>query len=315
MSTEIIPLDAGAVSAIAHGFLRKSEEVRTAVKSLMVEYPFAANAAMVAGEFAIADAMTADDKAFILKCVQRGRLLIEGGKPPSDEKVFQVVAEAAAKTLTFPSKEFSVWTNGTLYIKEDGYRRLFKERGDCSVLDVEPGPPVWKKLQDRAYWEVTGFAKVDVSGKPVRVDCLIGVNGNATDGIEKILAHATRALLKRLWKKVSGIDIDGSTDGDTTQDLTPLGAIGTDAEKPDTTTDAERDILAWQQSRNGLNRMLSDNPSEAATVMELWDSIGSAKAMSDLEVCGQKIKDLKPRPSTRVLDELRRWWVFCQQQM
>ena len=213
---QISILNPNDVAAIATGFMSKAEDVRQAVQSLIASNSYAASAAMVAGEFAIRDAMTEQDKAFILRCKKEQKLLIEGGSPPVDDKVFSVVAEAASKQLRFPSREFSVWTNGTLYVKEDGFKRLLMIEG-WSAIRSDVKPPRWVKLQDRSYWECSATASAKRGGTTESVECLVGVNGNAADGIEKILSHATRSILKRLYKTCSTIQLefDGEDDSNT----------------------------------------------------------------------------------------------------
>lgn len=209
MTTEV---NTKEIASIASGFLQRSEQVRGAIASTMMMHPFAASAAMIAGQFAIEEAMTDSDRAFILKCVARKKVLIEGGKQPSDAAIFSVVAEAAAKQLLFGCDQYSVWSTGTLYMKEGGYRQLFKLREDCSHLDVSPGLPEWRVLKDKAMWVIPGEASVRCGGEIVSVKAVVGINGNSTDIIANIESKAARALLKRLWVKVSSIHMDDSED-------------------------------------------------------------------------------------------------------
>jgi hypothetical protein len=58
---------------------------------------------------------------------------------------------------------------------------------------------------------------------------------------------------------------------------------------------------------------LSKDPSEAATVMELWDAIAAAETTETLEETGKTIGELKAHFSARVVDELRRLYVYRQQ--
>lgn len=201
------------IKAIATGFLMKSEQVRSVVAALITDHPAAAAAAMIAGQFAIEDAMTDADKAFIQKCVHRKKILCEGSSttPPMDA-IYAVIAEAESKQLDFGSTQYSVWGKGTFYAKEGAYRKWFSLRTDCSHLDVNPGLPEWRVLKDKSMWVIPGEASVAVSGEIVSVKCVVGINGSATDIIANIEAKATRALLKRLWSKVSSISLDDSED-------------------------------------------------------------------------------------------------------
>ena len=209
MNNDIATVNTDAIRAVATGFLARAEQVREAIASVMWEHPYAAAAAMIAGQFAIEERMTDEDKAYILKCVTKGKLKVEGGKTPDNSKIFEVVAEAAAKQLRFCADDYSIWTTGTLYIKEGGYRHLLTQRPGVSHVDINPGVPTWRQLQGgKAMWIVEGEATAIVNGELVTIKATVGVNSNQMDGIAKIEAHAARSLAKRLWKKVSSIDME-----------------------------------------------------------------------------------------------------------
>ena len=334
MSTEndLVRLDERAVSAIAGGFLMRSEQVRQGVAALVKQYPFAAQAAMVAGEFAILDAMTEDDKAFIKLCKERKRLLCEGGGNPSLEACYAVVAEAASKLLRFPSDDFSVWSNGTLYVKENGFRKLLRDYG-ASSIDVKPGGPKWTPLQDRKCWEVIGTASCVLDGKLVTTgDQLVQVNGNATDNPEKIAAHATRSLLKRLYKKVSSIDIGGEDEPDNVTDL-PQGNEKR-IEMPETVVTVHKtappepepvvqvSLVTPQEIRDEMIRaavcckgdhgrcgkMLSKDPEAASVFQEIWKAFDEAADLPALNKAGKDNKGTIKTFSDDVRAALTRWY-------
>ena len=286
-SDQLVVLDTQVVKAIATGFLRRAEDVRAAVQTLIKESPFAAHAAMVAGEFAIRDAMTDEDKAFIQRCKKEGKLLCEGGGSPTVEKCYDVVAEAAAKMLRFPSKDFSVWTIGTLYVKEDGFRQLLKVEG-WSAIDPQTDPPVWKRLQDRSYWEVAARASARRNGVTESVNCLVGVNGNATDGIEKILSHATRSILKRLHKKCSSILLE--FDGEDDSNVVDVGANQPESprieEQPTQTPEPKKEQDPKEKAAATVAEQLRQMVEDAKTEKDLDNmsvAIRKSKAAGELD--------------------------------
>ena len=206
--SEIAKFKTSDITALATGFLIKSGEVKTAIRKAISNNPDIASALIVAGSFAIEDAMSDAEKTWLVKCYDRGKILCEGGKRPPNDVCHAVIAEAEAKQFELCTKQYSIWSNGTLYIKEDGYRRLFFLHEHCSDLDTNLDPPEWRKLADRQMWCVRVRGSVLFKGKKVVIDTTIGVNANATDGIAKIESHAERSLLKKLWKKATSISLE-----------------------------------------------------------------------------------------------------------
>lgn len=296
--SDVMILDKKDVAVIATGFIRKSGEVQRAVAELAKTYPEAVHAACAAGEFAILDAMTENDKAFVKRCVKEKKLLCEGGSPPSDDAINRVVAEACAKQFQFPSKQFSVWTNGTLYWKEDGFRRQLQLEG-WGGIDYDSGPPQWKVLQDRKYWEVQSWAKATRGGKTERVDCLLGVNGNVSDGIEKVLSHAARSIMKRLYKKCSSINME-FTDEDDSQTIDIV-----QEQAPLLTQEPVKD--QWKPVHETVIARLKD-PSQIEAFNGLWNAIADSVDSDALVTVADEIKAAKALLSERDVEELR--WFY-----
>jgi hypothetical protein len=285
-----VKMDADAIRSIATGFVAKSAEVMGVVRQAYQAAPEVYSAVTLAGQFAIEDAMTEADKAFIDRGISCGRILTEGGKPPSKEKCYSVIAEAQSKGFDLASKQYSIWTNGTLYVKEEGFRRAFSMREDCSHLDTKNEEPVWTKLQERSYWRVPVEAWVTVRGQkePVRVKCVIGVNGNISDSISKIEAHAERSVLKKLWKKVTSIAIDADDDENDIADGSVIVVEKSSAaitEQPcDIATDkrpSAADFHAGNYDR--CLKMLSSDPSAAAVFQDIWKTIADVKTLVELD--------------------------------
>jgi hypothetical protein len=312
MTTAMTTVDTTDIQQIATGFLMRAEQVRSVIAKTMQDAPFAASAAMIAGQFAIEAAMTETDKAFIKKCVERKKILVEGtsGTVP-DTAICAVVAEAAAKQLLLGAGHYSVWANGTLYVKEAGYRHLLKIRGGVSEVDISPGLPRWEVLKDKSMWVIPGKASAKVDGKLVSVECTIGINGNATDIIANIEAKAFRSLAKRLWLKVSSIELeDGDTD-DTllSQDNQQPAAI---TEQPVVDAAAEKlrvDGIMSRQQFDRCRKMIANTPEHLEFFNGSITDLEACKTLEQLDMTRKAMTETRKglKLSQAVTDELKRF--------
>jgi hypothetical protein len=318
MSTLTTTVDTKEIASLATGFLAKSAEVRRVVADAIQDAPEIASAVIMAGHFAIEEAMTPDDHAFILKGIAKGRILVEGGKAPSNEKVFSVIAEAESKSLDLGTNQYSIWSNGTLYIKENGFRKLFAMREDCSELDTDIKPPQWMKLQDRSCWHVPVKAWVTVKGRgKVVVDCVVGVNGNMTDGINKIEAHAERSVLRKLWKKVTSIRIDDEESDDTVASGGVVVVEPTRIESQPEVTELQRDRLAVEQQFERCRSKLENDAKQLEFFNDSVKSIDEAETLAALDAIGEAMKERNKemKVSEQIMQELRRFWKVRQREL
>lgn len=311
MSTLTTTVNTSEIASLATGFLGKSAEVKAVVKQAIQQAPTVATAVIVAGEFAIEDAMTDGDKKFILKAITKGRILVEGGAKPPDEKCYSVIAQAESRGFDICTDQYSIWSNGKIYIKENGFRKLFEMREDCSELDTDIKPPQFMKLQDRSCWHVPVRAWVMVKGRgKVSVDCTVGVNGNLTDGINKIEAHAERSVLRKLWKKVTSIAMDEDEGDDTvsgsviivdepTKQIEQKKAESRPVDEPST----ERQHIG---SLSRIRTMLqNEDPSKTVFVESVWNAIAVATTLEKLAEAGNELKAMKKQFSEQVLSLVR----------
>lgn len=304
MSTLTTTVNTTEIASLATGFLAKSAEVRRVVANAIQQAPEIASAVVCAGQFAIEEAMTDADKKFILKCVTKGKVLVEGGKQPPDDKIYSVIAEAESKHLDLGTNQYSIWSNGTLYIKENGFRKLFELRKDCRELDTEIQAPKWMKLQDRSCWHVPVKAWVTVKGRgKITVDCTVGVNGNLTDGINKIEAHAERSVLRKLWKKVTSIAMD-EEEGD---DTVPGSVIVVDEPKAAITEKTDEPSIEKQHegSLKRIRKMLEKQQDKLVFVESVWNSIAVANSLEKLKEAGEELAAVKKDVGTEVLNLVR----------
>jgi hypothetical protein len=316
MNTLTTTVNTSEIASLATGFLGKSAEVKAVVKQAIQQAPTVASAVIVAGEFAIEDAMTADDKKFILKAIKKGRILVEGGAQPPDDKCYSVIAQAESRGFDICTDQYSIWSNGKIYIKENGFRKLFEMREDCSELDTDVKPPQFMKLQDRSCWHVPVRAWVMVKGRgKVSVDCTVGVNGNLTDGINKIEAHAERSVLRKLWKKVTSIAMDEDEGDDTVSgSVIVVNEPAKQIESQVVANDAqgrELDAKVWEQTKLGIMRRVKD-PDQLGSIMAYWGEIANATNKDQLRLLYDDINKTQVKPlGKNNVDELLRWCRWC----
>jgi hypothetical protein len=255
--------------------------------------------------------------AYLLRFSDAKLGMVEVVNTGDKDRIVQVMALAILNGFVPGKDQFGIHT-GKLYVKEAGYRKLFTTLGSSGPADVSVGHPEFADLGNgKKVWRVDGVASVTFRGTEHTVECVrdyaVGIPGHATDNIDGIKAKARRRLLQLLWKKVSAIGLDDSEDEyevgqPSVQVVDPPKQIADvrPAETP-------QGLDGWAESRKSLNKMLSKDPSEAATVMELWDAIAAAETNEALEETGKTIGELKAHFSARVVDELRRLYVYRQQ--
>lgn len=316
MSTLTTTVNTSEIASLATGFLGKSAEVKAVVKQAIQKAPTVATAVIVAGEFAIEDAMTDGDKKFILKAITKGRILVEGGAKPPDEKCYSVIAQAESRGFDICTDQYSIWSNGKIYIKENGFRKLFEMREDCSELDTDIKPPQFMKLQDRSCWHVPVRAWVMVKGRgKVSVDCTVGVNGNLTDGINKIEAHAERSVLRKLWKKVTSIAMDEDEGDDTVSG----SVIIVDEPKAKIEDKPPADEPSQEKQHEGslirIRQILHEEPDTLTFVESVWNEIATARTPEKLEEAGKELAAMKKSVSTQVLSLVRPFYQARQAEL
>ena len=326
--SEIAKFKTSDITALATGFLIKSGEVKTAIRKAISNNPDIASALIVAGSFAIEDAMSDAEKTWLVKCYDRGKILCEGGnKRPTNEVCHAVVAEAEAKQFELCTKQYSIWANGTLYIKEDGYRRLFFLHEHCSDLDTNLDPPEWRKLADRHMWVVRVRGSVLFKGKKVVIDTTIGVNANATDGIAKIESHAERSLLKKLWKKATSISLEADEEAsdeitsgvlviEPTGYLPPVSTIEATAgvaAKAEEITEYERNMRVFRMGHEATQKRIKD-PKQLALYNEYRDAITDATNKNELRLLHSTLQKTEVAAlGKNNVDELCRYIVCIQE--
>ena len=214
----------------------------------------------------------------------------------------------------------------SVLVKEAGHRHKMRRIG-VRQIDVKAAARMMRPRPNapgKFDMIIDGEASCELNGEVYRVerkgDLPIILPCWDTDGPDGHEAKARRRLLRDLWAKVSGEfdaiekdEIEAEYEQPMVEviDHKPVRVATPPADEP-AATDPPQGMEGWQEERRSLNHMLSKDPSEAATVMELWDAIAAAETMDALTEAGNRISDLKELFSARVVDALRRLWVYRQ---
>lgn len=162
--------------------------------------------------------------AYLLRFCDPKLAMVEIVNNPTTEEKIRITAMAILTGLVPGNDDFSVFGGkggAKLYIKENGYRKLFARLNGATPPDVSTGHPVFTDLgTGKKVWRVSGVASCSVNNKPYDVertgDYAIGIPGYETDNVAGIAAKAQRRLLQLLWKKVVNVAMDDASDEDDT---------------------------------------------------------------------------------------------------
>lgn len=167
--------------------------------------------------------------AYLLRFCDPRLSMVEIVNNPTNEEKIRITAMAILTGLVPGNEDFAVFGGkggAKLYIKENGYRKLFARLNGATPPDVSTGHPVFTDLgTGKKVWRVSGVASCEVNKKPYEVertgDYAIGIPGYDSDNVAGIAAKAQRRLLQLLWKKVVNVGIDDAVD----EDETPAASV------------------------------------------------------------------------------------------
>jgi hypothetical protein len=255
----------------------------------------------VASAFAMAEARIAlieslDDeqiKARLLRMTDQRIGMVELANSPTEEDRIRVCAIAILSGFCPGDDQFAVFGGkggGKLYTKEAGFRTLFAHLG--IIPEISTGHPEYVPLgtSGKKVWRVGGKASCEYQGKTYTVEFsgpgALGLPGYESDNVAGITAKARRQILKTLWAKVSPIlNTDQADDGpvDFVQDseqpkAIEVAPVAETLEKPARTA-AEQHSAAFDR----INKMLSSDPSAAATFADIWKAIADAPSIAGLD--------------------------------
>jgi hypothetical protein len=236
--------------------------------------------------------------------------------------------------------EFNVIT-GSMYVTKEGWAGLLSRLPGVTEVDSRPGAIVDYEVRD--FTTKKGDAKKKITASvSATADCYVWgqfvqakawkleeaderlqlsvIADEIDEALDQLKGKADARILERLHQKVKALSLAGPQGVPQTERPARIDKVQpawkhveespvVESAPPDPPTGLD----GWAESRKSLNKMLSKDPSEAATVMELWDAIAAAETYEALEETGKTISDLKSLFSARVVDELRRLYVYRQQ--
>lgn len=154
--------------------------------------------------------------AYLLRFCDPKLQMVEVVNNPTDEEKVRITAMAILTGLVPGNDDFAVFGGkggAKLYIKENGYRKLFAKLAGCTAPDVQTGHPVFTDLGNgKKVWRVSGKASCKRNNEPYDVERVgefaIGIPGYDSDNVAGISAKAQRRLLQLLWRKVVNVGMD-----------------------------------------------------------------------------------------------------------
>lgn len=301
MGTTIANSQPAAASHL-DGFLSRVSAAQTSlIQAINSNEPLRAAFAEAEAKMILLEEIGPEIAAYLLRFCDPKLDMVEVVNTGDKDRQVRVVALAILNGFVPGKAQFGIHT-GKLYIKEDGYRKLFSNLSGCGAPDVQVGHPDLVDLGNgRKVWKVDGVASVTWRGEVFAVECVrdfaIGIPSNSTDHIDGIKTKARRRLLQLLWKKVASVGMDDSEEEYETAPV-PVQVVETAKQitqaKPsqDNSTKGPGDPLTVQEKRkatgHAIIRMLSSDPSAAATAQEIWEAMSDAKTAADLEAkCGE----------------------------
>jgi hypothetical protein len=252
--------------------------------------------------------------AYLLRFCDPKLQMVEVVNNPTDEEKVRITAMAILTGLVPGNDDFAVFGGkggAKLYIKENGYRKLFAKLSGCTAPDVQTGHPVFTDLGNgKKVWRVSGKASCERHTQPYDVervgDFAIGIPGYDSDNVAGISAKAQRRLLQLLWRKVVNVGMDDYEEEQPASTVTvePVKVI----EQPQQQTGADTWDGTWreyakQHGNNSAGVAIARAMRQAQSV-ELLQAAAieadAAKAQKDID--------------QRTYDKLKHYLVFLEAQ-
>jgi hypothetical protein len=246
--------------------------------------------------------------------------------------------EAMMNQLRPISNEFNV-ISSSMYVTKEGWAGLLDRLPGVTEVDPRPGAIVDYEVRD--FITQKGVAKKKITASvSATADCYVWgqfvqvrawkleeaderlqlsvIAYEIDEALDQLKGKADARILERLHQKVKALSLAGPQGVPQVERPARIETAQpawkhVDEPVQDVPSAPPTGLDGWAESRKSLNKMLSKDPSEAATVMELWDAIAAAETNEALEETGKTIGELKAHFSARVVDELRRLYVYRQQ--
>lgn len=209
-----------------------------------------------------------------------GLVKVEAGSADEKSRV-RITAMAILAGFRPGRDEFSIWGGRapSLYIKEQGYRRLFARLPGCSSPDVQEGfPSLLTMDNDRKIWLTDGTAACKYNGETHTImasgEYAIGIpatiskqDGQVVDNIDGIRAKVRRRLLQLLWKKVCTLSIEDLDE--THGDDEPAGSVRVIEQQSQPASDDP-----WAEEKAHL---------QSPRAQAAWDKLAEAKGEAEID--------------------------------
>jgi hypothetical protein len=263
--------------------------------------------------------------------------LVELANNPTDEDRVRIAAIALLNGFVPGDDQYAIFgggrdrdgraKQGKLYIKENGFRKLFSHLG--IVPQVEVGHPEFAALgtndakgQPKKIWQVIGRAFCQYRGQSYAVAFSksnpIGLPGYESDNVAGIAAKARRRMLQALWQLVSpvlqveAIDDDGNEMSEVVEPV----RIESQATQPEV-TELQRDRIAAESDLQRARDMVNANEEQLRFVNRSIEGINESQSLEMLkavaEVMAEDKKQLKV--SERALVILRRLYQVREREL
>jgi len=263
--------------------------------------------------------------------------LVELANNPTDEDRVRIAAIALLNGFVPGDDQYAIFgggrdrdgraKQGKLYIKENGFRKLFSHLG--IVPQVEVGHPEFAALgtsdakgQPKKIWQVIGRAFCTYRGQSYAVAFSksnpIGLPGYESDNVAGIAAKARRRMLQALWQLVSPVlQVEAIDDeGNELSEVVEPVRIESQPTQPEV-TELQRDRIAAESDLQRARDMVNANEEQLRFVNRSIEGINESQSLEMLkavaEVMAEDKKQLKV--SERALAILRRLYQVREREL
>jgi hypothetical protein len=263
--------------------------------------------------------------------------LVELANNPTDEDRVRIAAIALLNGFVPGDDQYAIFgggrdrdgrsKSGKLYIKENGFRKLFSHLG--IVPQVEVGHPEFCELgtkdgkgQPKKIWQVIGRAFCQYRGQSYSVAFAksnpIGLPGYESDNVAGIAAKARRRMLQALWQVVSPVmQVDAiDDDGNEINEVVEPVRIESQPAGPQL-TELQRDRIAAESDLPRARDMVNANADHVQFLNRSIDGINESQSIEMLKAVAELMAEDKKqlKVSERVLQILRRLYQVREREL
>lgn len=259
--------------------------------------------------------------------------LVELANNPTDEDRVRIAANALLNGFVPGDDQYAIFGGGRdrdsrpkpgkLYIKENGFRKLFSHLG--IVPQVEVGHPEFAALgtgQPKKIWQVIGRAFCTYRGQQYAVAFSksnpIGLPGYESDNIAGIAAKARRRMLQALWQLVSPVlQVEAiDDDGNELSEVVEPVRIESQPTQPQL-TELQRDRQAAESELQRARDMVNADESHLQFVNRSIEGINESQSLEMLKAVAELMAEDKKqlKVGERPLAILRRLYQVREREL